>query len=318
MRRCTKKEHNANGHSPVADFTAPPDIIRRVAESQGKYFAPFNHVDPFLMARDALNPEKPFANAANFVRFAPLDNKKVIEIGSGYSVNHIVWAKHFHIDGYCLEPDGEGFDSSHKIARELMEINGLDPNRVIDAAGENIPFEDDAFDVVYSTNALEHVRRPADVLSESLRVLKPGGLMQFVYPNYHSLYDGHYKTFHPPVLFRRFFPWWVEHVLRRDPAFAWTLRTELNVRWTNDALETLGRRRRFHVLSRGEEVFHDRMATLNFGAWGGLTKVKDALRAATKLKVNRVLGRLFIQLGMWTPIILTIRKGAARGLANNF
>ena len=41
--------------------------------------------------------------------------------------------------------------------------------------GENLPFEDARFDVVYCAQVLEHARRPRLLLSEVARVLKPGG-----------------------------------------------------------------------------------------------------------------------------------------------
>lgn len=41
--------------------------------------------------------------------------------------------------------------------------------------GEQIPFEDGRFDLVYSTQVLEHVRRPEPLLVEVARVLRPGG-----------------------------------------------------------------------------------------------------------------------------------------------
>ena len=41
--------------------------------------------------------------------------------------------------------------------------------------GERLPFEDGRFDVVYCAQVLEHVRRPAPLLAEAARVLKPGG-----------------------------------------------------------------------------------------------------------------------------------------------
>lgn len=41
--------------------------------------------------------------------------------------------------------------------------------------GESLPFEDSRFDVVYCAQVLEHVRRPAPLLAEMVRVLSPGG-----------------------------------------------------------------------------------------------------------------------------------------------
>jgi len=43
--------------------------------------------------------------------------------------------------------------------------------------GERIPFDDGRFGLVYSTQVLEHVHRPAPLLAEVARVLRPGGLL---------------------------------------------------------------------------------------------------------------------------------------------
>jgi SAM-dependent methyltransferase len=41
--------------------------------------------------------------------------------------------------------------------------------------GVNIPFDSDAFDLVYSKQVLEHVRHPQHLLREVRRILRPGG-----------------------------------------------------------------------------------------------------------------------------------------------
>jgi SAM-dependent methyltransferase len=46
---------------------------------------------------------------------------------------------------------------------------------VVDYDGEHIPFEDRSFDVVFSSNVLEHIRNLDAMQSEFRRVLKPGG-----------------------------------------------------------------------------------------------------------------------------------------------
>jgi SAM-dependent methyltransferase len=41
--------------------------------------------------------------------------------------------------------------------------------------GENIPFEEDSFDNIISTEVLEHIENPEKIVKEMYRVLKPGG-----------------------------------------------------------------------------------------------------------------------------------------------
>jgi SAM-dependent methyltransferase len=43
--------------------------------------------------------------------------------------------------------------------------------------GSSLPFDDGSFDAVYCKQVLEHVRAPAPLLAEVVRVLRPGGLL---------------------------------------------------------------------------------------------------------------------------------------------
>jgi len=284
------------------------EIFSQVQQTQGIFFNKISNVDPVKIAADLLSLEKPLYQAQILSEYVSLDNKIVLEVGSGLGINHLVWNKKFNINGYGLEPDSVGFDSSHKISKELLTLNGLNPERIIDAGGEKLPFPNDFFDVVYSANVLEHVRQPALVLDEALRVLRPGGILQFIYPNYHSVFDGHYAVFHPPILRPAFFPWYVKTFFHRDPGFAKTLHTEINVLWTQKQLTLLRQKYAFEVLSLGRQVFLERMHTLNFEAWAGLTKVKSALNRVHQLGLTALVAKVILLLKAWTPIILTLKK----------
>jgi ubiquinone/menaquinone biosynthesis C-methylase UbiE len=55
---------------------------------------------------------------------------------------------------------------------ENFDYNNLEK---INFDGENIPFENESFDNIISTEVLEHVACPEKIISEMYRVLKPGG-----------------------------------------------------------------------------------------------------------------------------------------------
>jgi SAM-dependent methyltransferase len=184
----------------------------------------------------------------------------------------------------------------------------MDENRILNAMGENIPFSENTFDIVFSTNVLEHVQDPGRVLSEALRVLKPRGVLQIIYPNYHSYFDGHYNIIHPPILSNNFFQWYVKTFFSRDPAFAKTLRTELNVKWTKKQIEKLKNSYDLEVLSLGKEIFIERINNLNFDTSGNLIKVKAFLTVLKKIGVNVLIGKIMLLMNGWSPIILTLRK----------
>ncbi|MCX7114105.1 MAG: class I SAM-dependent methyltransferase [Proteobacteria bacterium] len=283
-----------------------------VVQTQGLFFEKICLMDREKIASDLLNPIKAEKQADILGMYCDLRKKKVLEIGSGVGVNHIVWTKKYDIDGYGIEPSEEGFSSSYEISKHLIENNNLDSSRIIDAAGEALPFPSNSFDIVYSTNVLEHTSNPEQIIREAFRVLKNQGVMQFVYPNYHSYFDGHYAVFHPPILFRNFFPWYVKTVFGRDSSFAKTLRTELNIPWTRSLLKNLCTNHDLAVLTLGEEVFTDRMQSLDFEAWAGLKKLAKILNIIKLLKLNRILTSLVLSLNGHNPIILTVRKTSER------
>lgn len=50
-----------------------------------------------------------------------------------------------------------------------------------------LPFDSNRFDVVVSTEVLEHLGAPFMILSEIVRVLRPGGLLCITIPNYWNI-----------------------------------------------------------------------------------------------------------------------------------
>jgi SAM-dependent methyltransferase len=134
-----------------------PESVRAAAEkSVGEFFESISKTPSSTAADDHLNVEKSIKRAQLLERFEPLRNKKLLEIGSGYGVNLATWIKSYQVDGYGAEPDGVGFGTSFSSSRELFVANGIDPERIQPAKGENLPFEDASFEIVYSANVLEH------------------------------------------------------------------------------------------------------------------------------------------------------------------
>lgn len=288
------------------------EALARVRDSQGAYFAGIMGIDPAAFAADTLNPRKAEDMAAVLEAYVPLAGRRVLEIGAGCGVTHIVWCRKYGIDGWAVEPEGEGFHASAAVARDLIRANGLDPARLIDAPGERLPFPDGSFDIVYSSNVLEHVADPGRVLREAVRVLKPGGTMQIVCPNYLSYFDGHYGALHPPIFSNRFFQWWMKWVYGKDPSFAATIRTEVNAVWARRQLVAIGRETPLTVLTLGEATFLARMDAAVVGSWMRMDVVRRLVVLARRLRLNRLLARLIVAAQGWTPLIITVRKESPR------
>jgi 2-polyprenyl-3-methyl-5-hydroxy-6-metoxy-1,4-benzoquinol methylase len=54
---------------------------------------------------------------------------------------------------------------------------------VIDFDGKNIPFPDNHFDIIFSSNVLEHVKQPSDLSHEINRCLKKDGVQYHLVPS---------------------------------------------------------------------------------------------------------------------------------------
>jgi len=117
------------------------------------------------------------------------------------------------------------------------------------------------FDIVYSANVLEQTANPELALRESVRVLKAGGILHMEMPNFLSYYEGQYLIFQPPIFHRSLLPWIVRWVYRRDPAFAETLRTQINPIWCRNQVRSINAIYPVTLLSLGEELFLARLTS---------------------------------------------------------
>ena len=72
-----------------------------------------------------------------------------------------------------------GLEYDFERARQAQEA----VSRVVNAAGERLPFPDASFDAILSHEVLEHVADDAQVVCEMARVLRPGGRIILFVPN---------------------------------------------------------------------------------------------------------------------------------------
>jgi len=227
-------------------------------------------------------------------------DKKILEVGSGFGAFTVFSRALYGFDITGVEPD----HSVLMLARELSELVGV--NCIIEeCAGENLTFPNEAFDLVYSSNVLEHVQDPVKVLTESIRVLKPGGYLFFTYPNYCSFWEGHYGILWLPCMSKSIAKLYV-HLLGRDPSYIDTLQL-VNVRFTKRTLKLF--MDQVDVISLGEDLWRDRMLNLKFGEWGLASKIKSMLTLVHKIPAVIDLGIKIGSLTNWYyPIILVLRK----------
>lgn len=115
-----------------------------------------------------------------FAGFDQSARLRVLEIGVGLGADYERWLK--------AGAAATGIDvsaASLDQTRRRCEACGLKPDlRLADA--ESLPFEDGAFDVVYSYGVMHHSPDTRSCVSEAWRVLKPGGesrIMLYQHPS---------------------------------------------------------------------------------------------------------------------------------------
>ena len=111
-------------------------------------------------------------------QFQPVGNDaRVIEVGSG---------AHGLIFYFGVE-QGVGVDPLAVSYRSLFpRWQGC--AKTIAAVGEQLPFQDESFDVVLCDNVVDHAESPRKIVEELVRILKRGGLLYFTVNVHHAVY----------------------------------------------------------------------------------------------------------------------------------
>ena len=98
-------------------------------------------------------------------------NSKFLDVGcgTGYSLMRASQDLNCEVEGIDADP------GSHGVGRFLK--NMVDTVPIKQGFAENLPHENETFDVVYSSHVLEHVNDEAKSLAEMKRVLKKDGVL---------------------------------------------------------------------------------------------------------------------------------------------
>ena len=118
-----------------------------------------------------------------FNAFAMKEGMTLLEPGCGRG-EHLRLFKQLGLDVY-------GLDLSPEAPALAKDLN----ISVCDLEVEALPYPDDHFDVIYSKSFLEHIRDPSKFLKEAYRVLKPGGLILSMVPDWESQHQKFYDDY---------------------------------------------------------------------------------------------------------------------------
>lgn len=170
------------------------------------------HIRQEHIAKNELLRQKAQGQFKTFIadcRIKNFQKKKVLEIGfkNGLFLDECYKAG---LAATGLEISRQYFET---VRKEFPYLALLHYN------GGDFPLPDNSSDFVVSFQVLEHVSSTEHIIRECLRVLKPGGIMYHICPNYHSFYEGHYNIFWLPFLNKKTARLYLKFLKRCVPRF---------------------------------------------------------------------------------------------------
>lgn len=153
------------------EFPCGTDITKK--EQYTKEY--FDEIETF---RYAIEPE-----IFSFAQFTQFHNKKVLEVGTGAGTDFLQWVR--------AGAQVYGIDVTEKSIEHVekrLGIYNLEAQEIIVADAQNIPYQEDFFDCVYSWGVIHHTPDMQKCLKEIVRVTKPGGTIKIMIYNRRSLY----------------------------------------------------------------------------------------------------------------------------------
>lgn len=233
----------------------------------------------------------------------PLNGKKLLEVGCGYGLFLAICLKNGVKAGGVEPASQEFYKFTLKLGQEILKRSGFSKNIIKNSTGEKLPYKDNTFDIVVSLYTLEHVQDVKKVLFESTRVLKPGGHLYCVVPNYGSFWEGHYGILWIPYLPKAFAKLYVRLWGKAPYALSeYQLISQLT-------LEKHIKNLPIEVLGWGNDLFIKKVQSLSIsgGTMGSAKKILEILNSLKLLKLAAHIASFF---KAQTPIILVAKKKA--------
>jgi ubiquinone/menaquinone biosynthesis C-methylase UbiE len=129
-----------------------------------------------------------------------IESREVADVGCGDGIIDLGLVRHgrpARLVGFDVNPVRD--DLLLERARAAEVADELPPELEFrECVAEKLPAPDDAFDVVVTWSAFEHIDDPAVVLAEIRRVLRPDGVLFLqLWPFYHSRFGAHLDEWYP-------------------------------------------------------------------------------------------------------------------------
>lgn len=166
---------NKNLKSVVQTYWNAASCGTEVTQQQKHSLSYFQEIESY---RYRIEPE-----IFSFAQFTRFHGKKVLEVGVGAGTDFLQWAR-AGAECYGIDLTNEAIDNT----RNRLALYGLKPADLQVADAENLPHENDSFDLVYSWGVIHHSPDMVKCLEEIIRVTKPGGSIKLMVYNRNSLF----------------------------------------------------------------------------------------------------------------------------------
>jgi ubiquinone/menaquinone biosynthesis C-methylase UbiE len=136
-------------------------------------------------------PEWEFSQAmrslAFFSPYNTIDGKRILDIGCGHGGKSIYYALNgaVSVDGIDINADKIGVAVKFAKKKQVQNISF----QVGDAS--SMQYESQSFDMILFNDSFEHLSNPEKVILECQRVLKPGGVINIIFPPFNSPWGAH-------------------------------------------------------------------------------------------------------------------------------
>ncbi len=168
------------------------------------------HLSEFVDTRNA-------ASLADTLVSEGHENHKMLDIGSGYGAN-VFCARERGINALGIEIAKKEVDFSRARLGRLRPEDNPEATYFL-GDGLSLQFGDEAFDLVTIMNVLEHVPSYRVLIDEALRVLRPGGSLYILCPNYAAFrLEAHYHVPWFPMLPKKLAAVYLR-LMGRNPTF---------------------------------------------------------------------------------------------------
>lgn len=229
---------------------------------------------------------------------------RVLDIGCGFGGILGIFERN-GIQCFGIDTDKQAID----IATSRLEEEGVEASKKICCAkGEALPMRSSLFNMVFSVTVIEHLTDVDGYMDEAFRVLKPGGYIVIIAPNFLSFWEGHYRLYTPPGLMflsKKAFQLYVR-IFGRNPAYADTLNFKITPNNLKNCLKRVG----FLKISdigpeRLKRKFGSPAGLVDSGMKEKVGKIRDnfMLRNFGEFAVN-----LIGAMRLYHPIVMIARK----------